>query len=251
MFQALGLVFGFQLGRVENFALEVKLNGWIPLFGGREGEAVVKMNVKVTGVEPKQKGNQAALATITELDGQAFGAALPISTKNIDQFFPPATSQFKSNGEVLETDAPNVKLPIRLPGLDSKRLPEISYLPIVLNQKEEKYTFERAFGESKMKYEVQVLGEAGGQVKYKIVISQKAETYEDNFGNEVEASKGIYKVESNLSGDGTATFDLEKSVFLMTKITYTNKSNLTPIKPGKQPKSRSLTTQLTVEHKKP
>lgn len=251
MIAALGLVYGFQVGRVENFSVEVGLKGWIPLFGGREGEAVVKMNVKATGVEPKNKENQAVLATITELDGQAFGAALPVSTKNIDQFFPPATTEFKSNGTVIGTDAPNVKLPIRIPGLDSKRLAEISYLPLELKLTRDKYTFERSFGEAKMKYGVVAVKEQEPLIDYKIDLSQKSTTFEDNFGNEVEQSKAIYKVESVLSGDGTATFDTKNFVFSKVKISYTNTSNLIPLKAGKQAKTRALTTNLTVLHLKP
>jgi hypothetical protein len=251
MIAALGLVYGFQVGRVENFSVEVKLKGWIPLFGGREGDALVKMNVQAKAVEPKVKGNLAVLATITDLDGNAFGAGLPVSTRNIDQFFPPSTTQFKPNGEVLENDAPVVKLPIRLPGLDSKRLAEISYLPLVLKVTPDKYSFERAFGESKMKYVVQAVDEKNESLIYKISLTQRADTFEDNFGNEVTESKATYKVLSALSGDGTATFDAKKAIFTLVKIQYTNKSELTPMKPGKRAKSRSLTTDLTVKHQNP
>ena len=35
-----------------------------------------------------------------------------------------------------ESDAPNVKLPVRLPGLDVKRFPDITYVPIQFPDRE-------------------------------------------------------------------------------------------------------------------
>lgn len=249
MLTTLGLVYAFSVGRIEQFDVNVKLKGWIPLFGGREGEANVDLIVKATGVDAKEAGDQAVLSEITSMKATAFGSTLPLNTNNVEQFFPKSTAQFRANGKVLSNDAPDIKLPVKLPGLDSKRLAEISYLPLELPSGSETYSFERNFSGVLVKYSVKSLGVVDGIASFDIKLSQSETGFEDNFGNATEQKEGIYATESTLVGSGSATWNLKRALFTKVQITSVNTTNLKPLKPNKKAKSRILETQLTIQHK--
>lgn len=242
--------YDFPVGVEAKFNVKVQFDGYVPLFGGKTGKVDIDMIVKTVGVESKKADLQSVDSEITELKGTAFGMILPVNKNNIGQFYPKAVASFESTGAVKSTTAEHKEMPVKLPGLDSQRLPEISYVPLVLNHtataKGEGYEFTRTFNGAPMTYKISPgTGDGEGRVSFKIEVSQDSSGFEDSYGNPIEASGAKSKLKTILTGKGTATFDMTKRMFDKVVVTTTADTDVTVIKTGKTTK-RSLKTTLTI-----
>ena len=140
------------------YSVQVSFDGYMPVLGGQEGTAQADLEFSVQGLAPDSQGNPQAS---TELQGLKFafnGANLPLDIEKAKAYFPKTTLSITPQGKVLKTDAPNVSLPIRLPGLDIKRIPDLTFLPVEfpLNGIEAGgvWSFKKLFGDSEVDYEL-------------------------------------------------------------------------------------------------
>ncbi len=239
----------FTKGSETKFNVKIQFEGFIPLFGGREGKADVAMVVRAVGVEPKQSELQSVDSEIIDLKAIAFGSTLPLNKNNIGMFFPRAIATFESTGEVKLNDAPDINMPVKLPGLDSKRLPEISYVPLIIDRvaaaSGKPFEFSRKFNGAVMKYKVV----PGLQDEYKeefaIEVTQASDGFEDAYGNPCVEASAKSKVTTVLVGMGSARFNMDKQMFDKVVVETNAASDVTVIKTGKTSK-RSLKTTLTI-----
>ena len=139
-------------------------------------------------------------------------AVMPMDLKNVQAYFPRTTISLSPQGKVLKTDAPDVVLPMRLPGLDAKRFPDISYVPIEFPEAGievgKPWTFKKSLGGSEALYTVNPTKIDADHAYLDVKISQSYETFEDLHHNPVAQDKApAYKIATTLSGSGTATFD--------------------------------------------
>ncbi|HLO98765.1 MAG TPA: hypothetical protein VK171_09245 [Fimbriimonas sp.] len=237
---ALVHTYGYKPSQVERFKVKVELEGWIPLFGGREGTSTVDMLVEARVKGVSTDGTISMESEIIEMSASAFGAKLPLNSSNIGQFFPKAVVEFSPVGKVLKNSAPAIKMPVQLPGLDSQRLPEISYLPIELGS--DKYEFVRTFNGNKMTYVVLADGE-----DYKFALAQKSTGFEDAYGNPAEEADAKAGVTTELRGEGEAEFNTTSGFFSKVSVKTTAVSDVKPF--GNRPAvKRTLTTKLTILH---
>lgn len=238
---ALGHTYGFSPNQVERFKVKIELEGWIPLFGGKEGTSTVDMLVEARVKGVATDGTISVESEIVEMTASAFGAKLPLNSNNIGQFFPRAVVEFDPVGKVLKNSAPAIKMPVQLPGLDSQRLPEISYLPIQLGA-DGKYEFVRTFNGNKMTYVVIADGKG-----YKFALGQKSNGFEDAYGNPAEEADAKAQVTTELKGEGEASFNLTNRFFDKVTVKTTAVSDVKPF--GTRPAvKRTLTTKLTILH---
>jgi len=249
------VVFSFAPGTVHRFDVDVQFKGFLPLFGGREGEARVKILARAVGAEPQEKGNFAVESEIEEFSVEMNGNELPFTKDNVQSFFPKAVAEFKPYGEMVRNEAPKVAMPVRLPGLDSQRFPEVSYLPIQLPPSEvavgKVYEFDKAFGGSPVKYVAKVEESSEESLKISFKLSQEFDSFENGFGNPVPSEKDASrKISTLLQGEGTGEFSRKRGVFKSFTVTATSKSKVFDLKKtGSAPTERILKNVLTIKLK--
>jgi hypothetical protein len=241
--------YDFPVGTEAKFKVSVQFDGYIPLFGGKVGKADVVMMVKALAVDSKLPELQAVDSEIIDLKAMAFGTTLPLNKNNIGAFFPRAVAKFEPSGLVKLNDAAKVNMPVKLPGLDSQRLPEISYLPLVIDREAASggtaYEFSRTFNGSVMKYKVTPGKQDETKELFDITVSQESSGFEDAYGNPSPEEGAKSKLSTVLTGKGTAVFNFEKRMFDEVIVETNGETEITNIKSGKK-STRTLKTTLTI-----
>ena len=242
--------YDFPAGTETKFNVKVHFDGYVPLFGGKNGKVDVDMIVKVVGVESKKPELQSVDSEIIGLKGTAFGMILPVNKNNIGGFYPKAVASFEPTGVVKSNTAEHKEMPVKLPGLDSQRLPEISYVPLILNNAAtangDGYEFTRTFNGAVTKYKISPgKSDDEGRVVFQIEVNQESAGFEDAYGNPAEESAAKSKLKTLMTGKGSATFDLTKHMFDKVVVETVGDTDVTVIKTGKTSK-RSLKTTLTI-----
>ncbi|MDH4387633.1 MAG: hypothetical protein QE269_02785 [Fimbriimonas sp.] len=253
----LALAYAFAAGHPVSFDVTVQFEGWISIFGGREGKANVSMIVVANPVPPKEAGFSVSEveSSISKIEAEAFGVQLPLNSSNVDQFFPKAVATFDLQGVVIKNTAPAIKMPAKLPGLDSQRLPEISFLPLALPKTEikegESYSFSRTYSGQEFKYTVTLMkqNESGSDLTIKLVSTRDG--FEDAYGNTLETVKGAKKKSrSELGGAGSAHFSRALGSFDKVEVETTETTTTEPLTGGKQT-VKKLKTTLKIKRQTP
>lgn len=241
----MALALAYVFASPATFDVNVQFDGYIPIFGGKTGKA----NVDLT-VIANPKSADTVECSISEIKAIAFGAELPLNASNVEQFFPKSEVQFKPNGTVVKNSAPAIKMPARLPGLDSQRLPEISFLPLILPpENQEKYSFKRAFSGREVEYTVNLVQPVGANIALKFQLKSESNGFEGAFGRELEDEKGAKaRTNSLLIGNGSATFNVKAGQFDYVEVSSVETTTVTPIGKG-EPTKRELKTKLTIKRR--
>jgi hypothetical protein len=244
------LAYAFIVGTPVSFDVNVAFEGWIPIFGGREGKATVNLTVVAKALGPNE-----IESFIPKIDAEAFGVQLPLNSTNVDQFFPKAIAEFDATGAVVKNSAPAIKMPAKLPGLDSQRLPEISFLPLALPKAEikegETYTFTRSYSGQEFKYIATLVSQnkSGADLTIKLVSTRDG--FEDAYGNTLESAKGAKKKSrSDLIGTGSAHFSKTLGSFDKVEVETTETTTTEPLAGGKQT-VKKLKTTLKIKRQTP
>lgn len=200
--------------------------------------------------EAQENSLARATSDITAFSIKFNGAPLPLGLENVKEFFPKATVTLEPSGKVVANTAPDRDLPVRLPGLDPKRLPDISFLPVELPQEAleqgRAWTFERSFSGAPLKYTCNVSGVSDGLAVIKVDLSQDLTALENDALETVKDEKdAVAKVASTLKGEGRVWFSIDKGRALGADVSYTTDSTVTPLKGG-EAKKRKLKTMLKI-----
>lgn len=244
------LAYEFRSSTRLNYDVQVEFNGFLPILGGNEGKVLVKMGVDVAGGEP---GPDRLKATnqISAFEVVFNGAKLPLTLDNVVEYFPKTQVELSPLGKILSTDAPDKKLPMRLPGLDVKHFPEITYLPIELPAEEvetgTKWEFQRDFGGAPIRYQCEALSNDSGVWKIKVHLDQTITDFE-NASIEVVKNKdeAVSEVTTTMKGDGTVEFDSTKGCVAGAAITNISNSVVKKLADGSVT-HRALTTTATIK----
>ena len=207
------LQYGFEPGFQVKYDSEIQFEGFIPIFGGQEdASVVVSMVVNVEGLQPE---NGAPLRAASEIIGfkVMFGpAALPFDATDVQDYFPRTTIGLTPDGKIVKSDAPDVSFPVRLPGLDVKRFPDITYVPIQFPTDGatvgQEWSFKKPFGESDMLYSCRLMKVTDGIAKIAVQIEQEYEVLE-NAALEVvkDEADAERRVKTTIGGAGVVYFD--------------------------------------------
>ncbi len=205
------VAYGFGPATRLDYDVTVNFNGFLPLLGGNEGKVEVKMGVGVTGLEPKDT-NQRATSEIKQFEVSFNGAKLPLTVDNVTDYFPKTTIDLAPTGKILKTDAPDRSLPVRLPGLDVKHFPDITYVPIELPPDGldvgTAWQFQRDFGGAPITYDCRAESQEGDSWKIHVDVKQ-AYTVLENSVYEVVKDKADAESEvtTTMAGSGVVVFD--------------------------------------------
>src|SRR5689334_2351846 len=113
------VAYGFGSDTHLGYNVDVQFNGFLPVMGGNEGEVKIHMDVSVTG-HPAVDGKLKATSEIQMFEVTFNGAKLPLGKDNVTEYFPKTNITLDPTGKIVSSDAPDKKLPVKLPGLDVK-----------------------------------------------------------------------------------------------------------------------------------
>jgi len=239
-------------GKPTEFDMSVSFDGYLPILGGHTAKADLTMTAAVTKLEATPNGNPRATSEITALKLIYNGAQMSFGVANVKEIFPKTTIEFSPQGRTLKTDAPDGKLPFRLPGLDPKRFPDISYLPVEFPSEgielNKPFKFKRQFGDTPVEYEVTPTAISDDSATVSIKLAQTYTTFEDARRNSVEEADAATKVTTKVEGAGTAVFDLKKGLVRNMELKADAASHLINLK-SQVESDRKLTTTLKVSLK--
>jgi hypothetical protein len=237
------------------YDVKTSFEGFIPILGGHEGKVAVDLVVTAKGLAPSADGLSQVLSTLDDIKVAVDDAPLPIVTlESAQEFFPPTTVSINPFGATLKTDAKETDIPVKLPGLDSKRFPDITYLPLQLPEEGAEagkpYSFKKAFGDSDVSYTVTPTAVSDETVEMNVVLTQSYEVLENEGLEVVKDPKDAYAtVKTEMKGKGSAVFDRKLGLFRTVSITADAVSKVVTIEKKKQ-SERKLKSILTIKLRK-
>lgn len=246
--------YSFAPGSKLAYDVDVAFDGYIPVLGGQQGNVKVSLGVEVQGVAPE---GEAPVSTESTLDGFKLvfnGAELPFTLENVQSYFPKNRIQLTKTGKVLKTDAPDVQLPVRLPGLYAKRFPDITFVPVEFPESGVEigrpFSFRKSFGDSQVEYTMTPKAEKDGVLELDVAMKQSYEVLEDESVTVVEKEEdAVARVKTDVKGTGRILFDLQKGHVRSVDVTANADSKVTELKSGKT-SDRKLKTVLKVALRK-
>ncbi|MBL8088619.1 MAG: hypothetical protein JNM85_11190 [Chthonomonas sp.] len=247
--------YGFSPTVPLEYKMAVQFDGFLPIFGGNEGKVEVAMTVPVTVLKSDKAEEFKVQSEISAAEIKFNDAPLPLGVESVQGYFPKTTITTSPLGKTLTTDAPNVNVPIKLPGLDVKRFPELTYIPVEFSPESKKvgesWTYSRDFGGSDVTYKCTVESATADKVVIVISVGQTYTVLEDDSLQSVkDKAEAVNEVTTRVEGSGKATFDPKLGVFRAVKVTAVASSAGTVLKTGTK-FSRKLTTTLDVQLSKP
>ncbi|MCW5936314.1 MAG: hypothetical protein KIT11_03285 [Fimbriimonadaceae bacterium] len=232
-----------------DYDVNVQFEGFLPVLGGNEGVVDVKMGVKVTGAKA-EPGMLKAASEITSFDLTFNGSKLPLTLSNVTDYFPKTNVGLTPQGKILSNDAPDRKLPVRLPGLDVKRFPDITYIPLEFPTEGfevgESWTFVRTFGDSPLTYTCTPVALTDNGAEIKVEVKQEY-TVLENEALEVVVNRedAVSEVTTKMTGSGTVVLDLANGVARSAEMRNTAVSTAKNLSSGEN-KERKLVTTFKV-----
>lgn len=219
---ALLVAYQFSTSTQVTYDVAVTFDGFLPVLGGNEGVVDVKMAVAVRGAEPAQDRLRAS-SEITAFDLTFNGSKLPLTLDNVTEYFPLSNVELTPQGKITANDAPDRKLPVRLPGLDVKRFPDVTFVPLELPtgglSHGKTWTFQREFGGAPLTYECQVDQLTDGTANIRVRV-QQTYTVLENDSLEIVEERGdaVREVTTEMTGAGFVLFDIERGLPLKTEM---------------------------------
>lgn len=233
----------------HEYVMEAVFDGFLPILGGNQGKAAISMGIRVLGAEPVEQGLRAS-SEISTFGLKFNEAPLPFGVDSVRDFFPKSSITVSSKGKILVNEAPDRSLPVRLPGLDVKRLPDITFIPIQLPDGDlavgTKWEFKRDFGGSEISYTCEAKKIEGDRAEVAVTIRQEFEVLETESLEVTKSEKdAVAKVKTVMTGAGTVVFNSALGAADFVNMKNDAVSTVTPIKGGAS-EQRKLTTTFNV-----
>lgn len=246
------LLYAAPQGTTHDYTLKATFDGFLPILGGNTGVVETNMVVRVDGLTNGSETLKAA-SEITAFDIAFNGAKLPLGLESVQEFFPRTTIEFSPAGRISKTNAPDLTLPVRLPGLDAKRFPDITYVPIEFDAKTaevaQEWTFERTFDGAPMVYRCRLESLTATHAVVSVNIAQELNYLENEALEVVKEEKDAYsRVKAKLTGSGQVIFEREAGAVARVVMTNDSASQVTNIKTG-ETIERKLKTTFVVDRK--
>lgn len=231
------------------YGIGLKFDGYLPLLGGTEGTAEVKLGLSVQGGS-SEGGNFKAISDLTDMSLTFKGQKLPFTVDDVKKYFPKNTVTLTPEGKILTNDAPDIALPVRLPGLDVKRFPDITFLAVEFPQtgveENKAWSYQKSFGDSTVNYDVTPTAVTGSKIEMDVKLSQSYSTLEDEAHSLVKDQKdAAYSVKTDVKGSGKVVFDPGQGLIRSVNIVADSNDVVTDLQSKKETR-RKLKTTLTV-----
>jgi hypothetical protein len=245
---AAGLAYALPVGVCHTYDLEIVLDGHAPLLGRPTNRIELQLEMKVTGTKAPDAGSLAATVELTAMKSRLNGVSLPFTIEDVRASLPTTNIVFSSLGKVLKNDAPDVVLPVHLPGVDPKRLPDVSFLPVEFPASPvevgQSWEFVRRFGGADVRYSATATELGPNRAVFDAKVSQNEITFEDANGELVkEESQASFKVETVLQGTGKVVFDVKRGLATSFEANLSAVGKAAPVGGG-APKERRLKTTI-------
>jgi hypothetical protein len=250
---AASLTYGFGPGDRLNYDVQVHFDGFLPVMGGQNAKVQVDLGVEVQGLRPEQEGAKSTASEIRAFEMRLNGAVLPVGLDNMGAYFPKTTIVFTPLGKILKSDAPNVSLPVRLPGLDAQRFPDLTYLPVEFPEAGvevgRKWSYTKNFSGSEVVYTVTPTKLEDDVLEADLHLRQAYTTFEDRMKNTVpSADKAVAKVDTMVEGNGKLVFDRKRGVFTSFDAKTVSTSHVEDLRSG-QRSDRKLVSDMKLRLK--
>ena len=198
--------------RMVTYSVSLKLKGYLPIFGGQEGSAEADIVLGLQGQAADADGSGRLSYELKDLQVLFNEAKFPLSLDTAKPFFPKTTISFSPQGKVLKTDAPDVKLPVRLPGLDVKKFPEVTFMSVELPPDGitagKTWTYKKPLGDSVVNVEAKAVSVQDSKVDVEFTVKQAFDTMEDaGKGIPTNPKDAVSNVHTEMTGTGTASLD--------------------------------------------
>ncbi len=235
-----------------DYDVNVKMDGFLPILGGNEGVAEVTLGLRVKGAVTTDT-NLKATSELTSAVIKFNDAELPLGLKDVVSYFPKASVVFSPLGEIISNDAPDKKPPVKLPGLDVKRLPDISFLamqfPAAGVSVGDTWSFDKSFDNSVVHYDCTAVAVDKEKVSVDVKVKQDQE-YDETETLEVakDPKDATGHVKTVLTGGGKVDFDPVLGVVRSVEMDSQAVTTVKDIKTGAT-KERHLKQVLRVKEK--
>ncbi|MFN3684155.1 MAG: hypothetical protein ACK41F_09500 [Fimbriimonadaceae bacterium] len=227
----------------EGWTYRVRLtfDGDLPLLGGQRGKAEVRLALRAEPVEASE-------ALAARVETKAFeilfnGEPLPLTLEDARPYLPPTTLRYSGSGKVLSNDAPELAVPVRIPGLHPKRLPETVLLPIELPEGDlvrgARWRYDKPLGEATAAFEARAVSVVGERLSIDLRVTQDSSAFEDEALQVVPTeSEAAAKASTRLTGSGRATFDRSRGAVTSFTLKGSAVTTVEPLRGGRPSKRR-------------
>jgi hypothetical protein len=244
----------------SSYEFKATLDGYLPLMGGMTTKAEVKMRLSIRPSEAPTERDYRLLFSVKSFDvgllekGSGEIRPLPIGLENAKAYFPDAWITVSPLGRISKSDAPDKKLPVRLPGLDAKHLPDMTVLLLEFPdggvEQDKPFKYSRKFGDSEPQFEATYRGKDEIGEKFELRMKQNYVAWEDPNHNEVgESENPAARVETRVEGHGFVWFDKPGGRILRGSLTAESMSAVVSLK-GEPTKARALKTSVEILSKR-
>lgn len=251
--------FGYALPTASEYEVELRFDGYLPVFGGMEQNAKVELGLSVRGnpAGGRFEATTSLGALKLSLVDQETGKFEPftIGMEAIKPYFPDSKVTFTERGDILGTTAPKFDLPVSLPGLHTQHLPEITFLGLQFPaggvEQGKPWTYSRKLGGFDAQYSAVLVGKDEWGTRFDLTLNQKYSTYEDGFRNQVlEKARAKARVLTHVTGKGTVWFSGPKGMILRSELTAEANSEVYNLGASNSTSKRSLRITFLMEQKK-
>jgi hypothetical protein len=226
----------FEPATSHQFQVDVTFDGFLPVLGGNEGVVDAKMGLAVSGLSPKES-NLRATSELNSFELSFNKAKLPFDLSSAEEYFPKTTISLTPAGKIVENNAPDKQLMVRLPGLDVKRFPDITYAPLEFPETGIEtgttWNFTKKFDGADVFYTCTVKNMTDTQAEVSVSVKQTFDSMENEALEIVKSeSDAVNRVKTDMTGTGVVLFNLEKGIPNKVVMTNDSASTVTPIKGG-------------------
>lgn len=235
------------------YDVQVVFEGHVPvsLFQATEQKVKVEWTLSVERKGPQGQDLIALAFSLVEFSLHLWDpeegkfVKMPFGLESVKEFFPGAEVHITPRGTVKRTTAPRVEFPVRLPGLDSQHIPDVTFLLLEFPEhpvdKDAIWNFTRSIPDAPLECTVTYKGEGEGKESFLLMVKQLYVTLEDeNYNIVKENREAKVRVESEMVGTGHIEFSGEKGVVTQAEWQGEAVSRVVPLEDGKSPSIRKL-----------
>lgn len=254
------VLFWYQLPQQPTFYdVFVDFDGYIPVLGGLTTKAQVSITLSVKALDDAPDGMKRAENTLSSFKMSLLDKStgklepLPVPLQNARTFFPNSTITHTKFGQIAKTTAPDIQLPIRLPGLRSNHLPDITYMLLQFPESgfdaDKGWTYKRDFGDSEVTITANYKGKDERGEKFELSMTQAYTTYEDSNRNTLASKENAAsRVETQVKGRGFVWFDSPAGKISAAELSASASSDVVSLK-GEPATKRLLSMSVLLKNR--
>lgn len=240
----------------QAYDIRVDFDGYLPVLGGIEQKARLEFSIELQQKAAGKGFLRLGSFDLSVMDEQGTGyVRLPLSLDSAKEYFPDTNLDFTPLGKILKTDAPDLELPIKLPGLHTRHMPELTVFLLEFPEggvrPDVPFAFVRNLGGSKVRYEVVHKGRGELGERFDLKVTQDYETWEDENRNPILGKEGArFRVVTHVEGTGAVYMTGPSGRIRQANVTADARSVVYSLE-GQKAGDRRLKTSFELREKQP